>query len=99
MILAAAAAEEVNPGKNYHLKFITLKRIKTKITQYTYQFILKIKTKINWAFMTDIISNGIDQFFLLRAENEGAEKFYRSFEGAELSNSSILRKNIEQFMN
>lgn len=50
-------------------------------------------------FEKDCISNGIDQYFLLRAENEGAEKFYRSFEGAELSNSPILRKNIKQFMN
>ncbi|MCM1300044.1 MAG: GNAT family N-acetyltransferase [Firmicutes bacterium] len=46
-------------------------------------------------FEKDCINHDIDQYFLLRAENESAEHFYRSFEGAELGNSPILRKNIQ----
>ena len=46
-------------------------------------------------FEKDCKSCGINQYFLLRAENEGAERFYRSFESAELSNAPILRKNIK----
>lgn len=45
-------------------------------------------------FEKDCKSCGVNQYFLLRAENEGAEHFYRSFEGAELSNAPILRKEI-----
>lgn len=45
-------------------------------------------------FEKDCKSCGINQYFLLRAENEGAERFYRSFENAELSNAPILRNDI-----
>lgn len=45
-------------------------------------------------FEKDCKSRGIDQYFLLRAENEGAERFYRAFEGAELSDAPILRKTV-----
>lgn len=45
-------------------------------------------------FEKDCKSCGINQYFLLRAENGEAESFYRAFEGAELSNVPVLRKNI-----
>ena len=45
-------------------------------------------------FEKDCKSCGIDQYFLLRAENEGAERFYRAFENVELGNTPILRKDI-----
>lgn len=45
-------------------------------------------------FEKDCKSCGINQYFLLRAENEAAERFYRAFEDAELSSVPILRKNI-----
>lgn len=48
-------------------------------------------------FEKDCKNSGINQYFLLRAENEGAERFYRSFEDAELSNAPILRKDILNF--
>lgn len=37
---------------------------------------------------------GIDQYFLIRAESENANKFYHAFLNAELKNEPILRKNI-----
>lgn len=46
-------------------------------------------------FEKDCKNNGIDQYFLLRAENESAERFYRSVEGARLSDAPILRKTVK----
>lgn len=38
--------------------------------------------------------NGIDQYFLIRAENKDADRFYMAFENVELSNSPTLRKQL-----
>lgn len=39
--------------------------------------------------------NHIDQYFLLRAENAEADRFYKAFEGANLGSSPILRKDCK----
>lgn len=46
------------------------------------------------AFERDCKSNRINQFYLIRAENLNAEKFYKSFDGASLSKEPILRRNL-----
>lgn len=38
--------------------------------------------------------HNIDQYFLIRAENPDADRFYRAFEGAEQSRCPILRKTF-----
>ena len=38
--------------------------------------------------------NGINQFYLIRAENEAADSFYRHFPNAELSVAPICRKML-----
>lgn len=45
-------------------------------------------------FEGDCVKHDIDQYYLLCAENQDADHFYRSFEHAELSAFTILRKNI-----
>lgn len=40
--------------------------------------------------------NGIDQCYLIRAENQNADKFYRSFQNVELSREPVFRKYFEQ---
>jgi len=37
---------------------------------------------------------GIDEYFLLMADNEEAQKFYYSFKDAEITNYNVLRKNV-----
>ncbi len=46
-------------------------------------------------FEKDCISNGINQLYLIRATNAEADKFYKSFENAELSDCPLLRKYIK----
>jgi len=38
---------------------------------------------------------GIDEYFLLMADNAEAQKFYRSIEGTEIGNHDVLRKNVK----
>lgn len=38
--------------------------------------------------------NNIDQYFLIRAENPNADRFYRAFDNAELGRSPTLRKSF-----
>ncbi len=40
---------------------------------------------------------GIHQYYLIRAENEAASAFYRSFSNAEMSEAPILRKALRSF--
>ena len=47
-------------------------------------------------FEKDCLKNDIDEYFLIRAENGEADKFYKHFENVELCNSPILRKNFKQ---
>lgn len=46
-------------------------------------------------FEKDCKKNGIDQYFLIRATNEGANHFYNSFKDVELDVSPTLRKNLK----
>ena len=46
-------------------------------------------------FESDCKKNGIEQYYLIRAENPDADKFYRSFEKAELSREPVLRKQMK----
>ena len=48
-----------------------------------------------FAQMADYIKGlGIDEYFLLTAENDEAQRFYRSVDGAEIRNCEVLRKNL-----
>lgn len=46
-------------------------------------------------FEKDCVAHGIDQYYLIRSTKANADKFYHSFEKADLSNEPMLRKNIE----
>ena len=37
---------------------------------------------------------GIDHYYLIRSERQEADRFYRAFSDAELSNEPLLRKNL-----
>ena len=45
-------------------------------------------------FENDCKANRIDQYYLIRATNPGADKFYHSFENAELDDEPVLRKTL-----
>lgn len=45
-------------------------------------------------FEKDCRANGIDQYYLIRATNPDADRFYHSFEGAALSEMPLLRKDL-----
>lgn len=47
------------------------------------------------AFENECAQNGIDEYFLIQAKNEGAARFYRSFAGANCSDERILRKTLK----
>ena len=47
-------------------------------------------------FEKDCVKNEIDEYFLICAENEEADRFYKHFDNVELHNSPILRKNFKQ---
>ena len=47
-------------------------------------------------FEHDCAENSIDQYFLLRATNPGADKFYRSFADVELDDEPVLRKTLRK---
>ena len=46
-------------------------------------------------FEKDCATNRIDQYYLIRSADAGADKFYRSIQNASLSNEPVLRKNVE----
>lgn len=45
-------------------------------------------------FERDCAQNCIDQYYLIRATNEEADRFYKSFRNAELSEVPVLRKYL-----
>lgn len=46
-------------------------------------------------FENDCRENNIDQYYLVRSTNEEANRFYNKFNGAELNEMPMLRKNIK----
>lgn len=46
-------------------------------------------------FERDCANHSINQYYLIRATNLNADKFYHSFANAELDDEPVLRKNIE----
>lgn len=47
-------------------------------------------------FENDCIANHIDQYYLIRATNDGADRFYKSFSDAELNEQPMLRKTFDK---
>lgn len=45
-------------------------------------------------FEKDCLKQHIDQYYLIRATNDNAERFYKNFTNAELSEQPVLRKTI-----
>lgn len=45
-------------------------------------------------FEKDCCDNCINQYYLIRATNGNAERFYKSFDGAKLNEQPILRKSL-----
>lgn len=43
----------------------------------------------------DCAKNDIDQYYLIRARNEEADRFYGSFQGAEMYDTPILRRYLK----
>lgn len=46
------------------------------------------------AFEEECRANRIDHYFLIRSEEENADRFYRKFQNAELSSVPVLRKEL-----
>ena len=44
----------------------------------------------------DCERNGINQYYLIRATNPEADRFYHAFEGAELQEMPLLRKTLKE---
>ena len=47
-------------------------------------------------FERDCAKNSIDQYYLIRATNEEASRFYHHFEGVELNEAPVLRKYLKK---
>ncbi len=47
-------------------------------------------------FEKDCRDNRIDQYYLIRATNDNAEKFYKGFNDAELNEQPMLRKTMRE---
>ena len=47
-------------------------------------------------FEKDCQKSSIDQYYLFRATNPNADKFYRHFENSAIDNAPVLRKNISK---
>lgn len=47
-------------------------------------------------FEKDCMKNDINQYYLIRAKNEYANRFYEKFENAELSETPLLRKYLKE---
>nr|MCR5376389.1 GNAT family N-acetyltransferase [Lachnospiraceae bacterium] len=43
----------------------------------------------------DCERSGINQYYLIRATNPEADRFYRAFEGAELTETPLLRRYLK----
>ena len=63
------------------------------LPQYRHQGIAQQLFK---EFEKDCKANRIDQYYLIRATNPGADKFYQNFENAELDDEPVLRKTITE---
>ena len=46
-------------------------------------------------FERDCVQNNIDQYYLIRATNEEASRFYNHFQGVQLSEVPLLRKYLK----
>ena len=46
-------------------------------------------------FEKDCLRNNIDQYYLIRATNEEAGRFYGKFQDVELSDTPLLRKYLK----
>ena len=46
-------------------------------------------------FEKECVKGKIDQYYLIRATNDDADRFYHNFENAELGEEPLLRKNIK----
>ena len=47
-------------------------------------------------FEKDCVKNDINQYYLIRAKNDEADRFYTNFANVELMDSPILRKHLKQ---
>ncbi len=47
-------------------------------------------------FEKECNKNDIDEYYLIRAENDFADKFYKSFQGVKLHSEPLLRKKIKK---
>ena len=54
-----------------------------------------IAQKLFVEFEKDCLKNNINQYYLIRAKNEDADRFYSQFVDVELSDSPILRKYLK----
>lgn len=54
-----------------------------------------IAQKLFAEFEKDCVKNNINQYYLIRAKNDDADKFYTHFADVELMDSPILRKNLK----
>lgn len=74
----------------------------TRMAYVDWVFVLKryrhrgIAQKLFAEFEKDCRQIGIDQYYLIRATNDDADRFYKNFLGVQLSESPILRKYLKQ---
>lgn len=74
----------------------------TRMAYVDWVFVLKeyrhrgIAQKLFAEFEKDCRQNNIDQYYLIRATNDDADRFYKNFSGARLSDSPVLRKYLKQ---
>jgi len=54
-----------------------------------------IAQKLFQEFEKDCVENNIDQYYLIRAENEEADRFYKSFQDVSLNEAPVLRKYLK----
>ena len=55
-----------------------------------------IAQKLFAEFEKDCLKNNINQYYLIRAKNDDADRFYSHFADVELSDSPILRKYLKR---
>ena len=73
-----------------------------KMAYVDWVFVLKayrhqgIAQKLFAEFEKDCRKNNINQYYLIRAKNDDADRFYSHFENVELNDSPILRKYLKQ---
>ena len=54
-----------------------------------------IAQKLFTEFEKDCVKNDINQYYLIRARNDEADRFYGHFADVELTDSPLLRKNLK----